>query len=109
MATEAKSLKDWLALEAVKITVEHAGLSFTIDAFPERLTESLFEQARAAVGNRDAVLYKKIVAGWSLEEPFDEAALKAMSPGLKLAILDAVRNAESNPTQAAASQDSQSS
>jgi hypothetical protein len=100
---EARSLKDWLELEAVQVEVEHAGFRFTVHAFPERLTQSLFEQAQAAKGDRDAVLYKAIIQSWSLEEPFDDAAIKALSPGLKMAILDAVKAADSNPTQAVTS------
>jgi hypothetical protein len=106
MTTEAKSLSDW-ANDSVPVVVTHRGRTFTVNCFPERLTKALYEKARAE--SRDFTLFGEIVEGWTLEEPWCEETVREMNKGLKLSILDAIRDENENPTLAASAKDSPSS
>lgn len=115
MTTEAKSLKDWLALEAVPVPVEHRGFSFTVRAYPERATDALTNEASAVATDENSIakgewhVIKALVESWTLEDEFGEGTVISMSRGLRRAIIRAVYQEAADPTQAVSVETSSSS
>jgi hypothetical protein len=97
--------------DTVTVPVEHRGRTFSVEAYPERNTSALSDAAMK-VAEADGVakgqwhVASVTLKSWTLEDELNEASFLSMSPGLRLAIIQAVGRESSFPTTAASAENS---